>query len=941
MNDKDNQTKDTKQENSLSSIIHDCDLLLKSGNFSSLSIRAKELLKADPGLSIVWNFLGLAEKNIGNLDAANAAFEEVTQLNPDNFEGYNNLGICLAERGKLDIAIVTFKKALDLPGASVETHFNLGYTLELKDQNEEARNVFQKITELNPALAEAWNRLGSNCAKLNLIAEATNSYDKACSINPNIPEVYFNKGTLLVSTKKFDEALKYFEKAISLYPEYLTAIQSKGNILLQRGNNKGAILSFKEVVRLDPKYTEAWNNLGVAYREEKKLNIAEKMFRLALNSRAGDIFAANNLLNILCEGRDFERAVDEAQKLSQETSFNSETYFILGNIYSGLGKLTDAIHQYEAAISSGAKSPKVWNNIGVALRNMGKPVEAIRAYETALSIDNEFAEAICNLGMALLDAGNEAEAIKRLNQSTTLIPSNVDAHYNSALAYFSIGRIVETTESLLRAIHIQPERQNLWRFLVYPLSVQDMDGGSSHHQSLSLEHLVNDDKSRKNLSIFRYSLYRGGPKASDFLQGAIEKTKSQNHVLISNLADKNRSGPERNRNEEEVVCLIHFGRSGSKLLHSLIDGHPAVSTLPSYYLSEFFDPEQWEDLTRGGLDQVTDRFCKKYPILFDSRSSYPIQTAGGKWLHNIGEKTGLTAVGKSKQEALELDEESFRAELELLLGNYEELDISTFFRLVHRAYNTVCNSLNRKTLIFYDAHNPSISARLNMAAAMPEMKWILTVRDPIQSCESWLRTRVQANDYAGCVHRIVSVLLEVDDLVLSNNNHIGVRLEDIKNNSKTTIRALCEWLGIQEDRCLYEMTMQGMTWWGDPRSPDHKSDGMQPFGKKSVSREVGLIFSEKDRFIFQTFFYPFSCRFGYETENQSKFLLDLEKIATMIEDPFDFEIKMARKLDMDIKNFCASGHYLYFRSVLQKRLLLLKKYHTYPNLIFPLKLDLC
>ena len=40
---------------------------------------------------------------------------------------------------------------------------------------------------------------------------------------------------------------------------------------------------------------------------------------------------------------------------------------------------------------------------------------------------------------------------------------------------------------------------------------------------------------------------------------------------------------------QNMISLVHFGRSGTGLLHSLIDNHPEIYTLPSIYFSEFFD----------------------------------------------------------------------------------------------------------------------------------------------------------------------------------------------------------------------------------------------------------------------------------------------------------------------------------------------------------------
>jgi hypothetical protein len=52
---------------------------------------------------------------------------------------------------------------------------------------------------------------------------------------------------------------------------------------------------------------------------------------------------------------------------------------------------------------------------------------------------------------------------------------------------------------------------------------------------------------------------------------------------------------------DKMVALVHFGRSGTGLMHSLIDGHPEVSTLPSIYFSEYFDHSNWEKIISDWL----------------------------------------------------------------------------------------------------------------------------------------------------------------------------------------------------------------------------------------------------------------------------------------------------------------------------------------------------
>ena len=180
------------------------------------------------------------------------------------------------------------------------------------------------------------------------------------------------------------------------------------------------------------------------------------------------------------------------------------------------------------------------------------------------------------------------------------------------------------------------------------------------------------------------------------------------------------------------------------------------------------------------------------------------------------------------------------------------------------------------------------------------------------------------------------MLFEIDNHIYIRHNTVGVRLEDLKINSQKTILALCKWMGIQENEQLYEMTAQGKKWWGDPNSPDYKRDGHEPFGKTSIERKVGLVFSKRDQFILSTLFYPLSVRFGYVTENLEQFKENLQTIRPLLDEVFDFEKKIMAQTPNETNSFINSGTYLYFRSGLIERWNTLNTFLTYPDMIRPL-----
>ena len=186
---------------------------------------------------------------------------------------------------------------------------------------------------------------------------------------------------------------------------------------------------------------------------------------------------------------------------------------------------------------------------------------------------------------------------------------------------------------------------------------------------------------------------------------------------------------------------------------------------------------------------MADRFSNLYAVLFDASSSYPVSTKSKKLLYDIGQSEGMANVGNGRDEVLRVDKEVFCSELKGLMASYAELDAFGFFKLVHKAYDKAINALTQKRLIFYHIHNPDAYAKLNFLRSAPESRWIMMVREPIQSCESWIRNKFSEDDYAAAAANVVSMLLEIDEVIYAQAGSVGVRLEDLKEHPQKTIPA--------------------------------------------------------------------------------------------------------------------------------------------------------
>ena len=234
----------------------------------------------------------------------------------------------------------------------------------------------------------------------------------------------------------------------------------------------------------------------------------------------------------------------------------------------------------------------------------------------------------------------------------------------------------------------------------------------------------------------------------------------------------------------------------------------------------------------------------------------------------------------------------------------------------------------------------------NLLKNYPNTCMLITIRDPVQLCESWALIAINGKEhtsnyskYASAIQRLIMTLLDIDNLEFSTHDSVGVRLEDIKKEPKETMRRLCAWLGIADSPTLYKSTMQGLKWWGNPGDALYGKTQTIDYGKNEpIKRNKGSLFSEKDQFILETLFYPFNARFGYVEKNQSKFINDLQTIRPLLEKPMDFEKILSNNFSQEYPPLEKTAAYKAFHAMMLGRWHVLKDYDTYPNMFRALPL---
>ena len=649
-------------------------------------------------------------------------------------------------------------------------------------------------------------------------------------------------------------------------------------------------------------------------------------------------FAWKVLAVILNQTGKINKALIASKKSIELEPHDNEAHFNLAIILQKLGKLNEAETSYRKVITLKPDHAEAYCNLGIILQKHGKFNEAEISYRRTITLKPDHAEAYSNLGITLTALRKLEEAETNYRKAIELKPDYIEAYNNLANLLKDRGDILTALNYYKKVLELDQNYAPTWINIFQPLQIIKSQKLSNDSDSFFFDTYKGSEYTQVSKSILKHRLNKGDLSANSSLKEVLNiiSTTENNFIKNPNFLSTELSKPTL---PKKITALFHFGRSGTGLLHSLIDAHPEISTLPSVYFSEFFDYFTWKKIIAGGWEDMANRFTTIYDVLFDASSSTPIPDGYNKFISYMGKKEGLTTVGKDKNETLSVDKKIFIKELKQLMSFYDRLDAITFFKLIHSSYEITLRNPYEKKHIFYHIHNPEDYAKLNFLSLTPSANLLMMVREPLQNCESWIKKSFYENNYKKVASRIFTMLFDIDNSIFQDKNSIGVRLEDLKENPKKTMRALCGWLDILENDSLYEMTAQGKKWWGDPTSKDYEKEGSSPFGKISINRKIGSVFSDNDQFILSTLFYPFRVRFNYAKENLEQFKKDLLSIKPMLNEMFDFEKKIAEQTKISPEKFIKSGSYLYLRSGMIERWNTLNKFNTYPKMLTPLKIN--
>jgi Flp pilus assembly protein TadD len=297
-----------------------------------------------------------------------------------------------------------------------------------------AASFARQASETDPKNAEAHRLLGDAALAAGQDAEAEREYTASIVLDVSNAKAQFGLAALAERQKKWNTAASLYRRALDLDPKDVSAARGLGRSMAEIGDASAARIAFgraieidsgsaaahndfgaflfragddakavdelAEAVRLDPGRATYHENLGRAYRKKGMLKEAERELDEASRLAPDDATVWIALGRVRLELKNVDAAAAAYSTALKLDPLREDAAADLGALLAQAGRLPDAEAALTGAIENNAKSPVLWNNLGVVRVREGRYEQAIEAFRKAIALDAGFEPAKANLARA-------------------------------------------------------------------------------------------------------------------------------------------------------------------------------------------------------------------------------------------------------------------------------------------------------------------------------------------------------------------------------------------------------------------------------------------------------------------------------------------------------------------------------------------------------------
>jgi superkiller protein 3 len=369
---------------------------LGRNDFATAAAALKQVVDAQPTLTVAWFNLAYAYTGLHKREEAVASYRKTLELDPNLFEARLNLGILLIQMNNPQAALEHLEKAATLKPDHLRAQLYYGRALALTGQTERAEKQYQTVLRLDPSLASAQYDLGQLYLQQKSYQEALGSFQKASERDPALSQAQLGMALAMEGLKDEVNAVVHFEQYLAAHPDDQETRFHLARLYLELGKNQQAYDGLQSVHRLKPetpglaaalgdvcsllkKYPEAEKfyreallampadpdlrrALGRTLLEQEKLSEAEAEYRTALKGDPRNREAAQGLATSLYRQKRYPETIPLLEALVSAANSPAILVFALATCYDNLHVLKKALANYERflQLSNGQSPDQEW-----------------------------------------------------------------------------------------------------------------------------------------------------------------------------------------------------------------------------------------------------------------------------------------------------------------------------------------------------------------------------------------------------------------------------------------------------------------------------------------------------------------------------------------------------------------------------------------------------
>jgi Flp pilus assembly protein TadD len=189
----------------------------------------------------------------------------------------------------------------------------------------------------------------------------------------------FNVGVYVLAHGQNADTIRYLRGAVAARPENPIALNTLGAALLSAGNPNEAAGFFERALQANPLYTNARYHLALTLAEQQRWEPAAAEFRKVLADNPGDSGARQQLGLVLrlwgyqsARQGNLEEAAGHLRESLRFLQNDAVLHSDLGAMLARLGRIREAVPEFEAALRLDPKLDAARNNLQAARAQLAK-----------------------------------------------------------------------------------------------------------------------------------------------------------------------------------------------------------------------------------------------------------------------------------------------------------------------------------------------------------------------------------------------------------------------------------------------------------------------------------------------------------------------------------------------------------------------------------------